>query len=95
MTAGAAVLVALGAPNRRPTPAAVAGALRDGGLGGRRPRRSSGPTAVAPSSTPPHSTSGDRAFVKVYARDSRDADLLYRGYRTALLRGPNDDWPSR
>ena len=37
---------------------------------------------------------GDRAFVKVYARDSRDADLLYRGYRTALLRGPNDDWPA-
>ena len=27
-------------------------------------------------------------------RDSRDADLLYRGYRTALFRGPNDDWPA-
>ena len=24
---------------------------------------------------------GDRAFVKVFGRDSRDADLLYRGYR--------------
>ena len=37
---------------------------------------------------------GGRAFVKVYARDSRDADLLYRGYRTLLLRGPSDEWPS-
>jgi undecaprenyl-diphosphatase len=39
-------------------------------------------------------TSGGTAFVKVYSRDTRDADLLYRGYRTLLLRGPNDDWPS-
>ena len=37
---------------------------------------------------------GDRAFVKVYAEDSRDADLLYRGYRPLALRGLNDEWPS-
>ena len=37
---------------------------------------------------------GTTVFVKVYGRDSRDADLLYRGYRTAVLRGPNDAWPS-
>jgi undecaprenyl-diphosphatase len=30
----------------------------------------------------------------VYARDSRDADLLYRAYRMLLLRGPSDTWPS-
>ena len=35
---------------------------------------------------------GTSAFVKVYARDSRDADLLYRGYRTLLLRDPGDEW---
>jgi undecaprenyl-diphosphatase len=36
---------------------------------------------------------GTTAFVKVYGRDSRDADLLYRGYRTVLLRDPGDEWP--
>ena len=36
-----------------------------------------------------------RGFVKVYARDSRDADLLYRGYRTALLREPVTSGPAR
>ena len=35
-----------------------------------------------------------RAFAKVYARDSRDADVLYRGYRRLLLRGPSETWPS-
>ena len=30
----------------------------------------------------------------MYDRDSRDADLLYRGYRTALYRGPNEEWAS-
>ena len=34
---------------------------------------------------------GTPAFVKVYARDSRDADLLYRGYRLLVLREPGDD----
>jgi undecaprenyl-diphosphatase len=37
---------------------------------------------------------GGRRFVKVFAQDSRDADLLYRAYRTLLLRGPTDDLPS-
>ena len=32
--------------------------------------------------------------MKVYGRDSREADLLYRSYRALLLRGPNDEWPS-
>ena len=38
--------------------------------------------------------SGRKLFVKVYDRDSRDADLLYRGYRTALYRGPNEQFMS-
>ena len=37
---------------------------------------------------------GDRAFVKVYGQDSRDADLLYRGYRTLLLREAGDERPA-
>lgn len=91
--AGAAVLVAFGAPNRRPSPMAVAEGLRRSGLdvtdltleravGGRAQlyRAALG--------------DGTRSFVKVYARDSRDADLLYRGYRTLVLRDPGDDWPA-
>ena len=91
---GAAVLVAVGAPNRRPS----------AGHGGRRPRagpdstwpssRSSAPSAAGPSCTAPRLADGSPRFVKVYARDSRDADLLYRGYRTALLRDAGDEWPT-
>jgi undecaprenyl-diphosphatase len=90
--AGAALLVAFGAPNRRPAPAAVAAALADAGLvltdmslervdGGRAQLYRAG-------------TENGPVFVKVYAQDSRDADLLYRVYRALLLRGPNDDWPA-
>ena len=35
---------------------------------------------------------GSSAFVKVYGRDSRDADLLYRSYRMLVLRDPGDEW---
>ena len=90
--AGAVVLLVVGAPNRRPSPRMVADGLRRTGLdvtdltveraiGGRaqlyRARFADGTTA----------------FVKVYGRDSRDADLLYRGYRSLLLRDPGDEWP--
>ena len=47
-----------------------------------------------PSSMSPMVDNGDRAFVKVYARDSRDADLLYRSYRTVMLRQSTEDRPS-
>ena len=90
---GAAVLTLFGAPNRRPARAAVASALQAAGLnvvdltlqraeGGRSQLYT---VDVA---------GGGRAFAKVYARDSRDADLLYRAYRMLLLRGPSDAWPS-
>jgi undecaprenyl-diphosphatase len=90
---GAALLVAFGAPNRRPSPAAVAAALGDAGLfvSGLTLERAEGGRAqlyVA------NGANGDRAFVKVYAQDSRDADLLYRGYRTAILRQSTEDRPS-
>ena len=92
-TVGAALLVAFGSPNRRPAPAAVAAALNDAGLdvAGLTLQRAEGGRAqlyVADVSD------GRQVFVKVYGRDSRDADLLYRSYRALLLRGPNDEWPS-
>ena len=74
--AGAPILVAVGAPNRRPTPAAV----RAGCWG-------AGSTCV---SLDVERAVGGRAqlyrvatpdgplFLKVYGQDSRDADLLYR-----------------
>jgi undecaprenyl-diphosphatase len=34
------------------------------------------------------------SFVKVYAQDSRDADLLYRGYRIVLLRDATAEKPA-
>ena len=82
---------------RRPEPpadpGAVVGALRAGGLavGELALERADGGRAQLYVAA---LEGGDRAFVKVYARDSRDADLLYRGYRTALFRGANDDWPA-
>ena len=91
--AGAAVLIVVGAPNRRPAPAVVVVALRDAGLAVDRLalERADGGRAQLYTAT---LDDGGRAFVKVYARDSRDADLLYRSYRTLLLRGPNDDRPA-
>ena len=86
------MLVVVGSPNRRPAPSDVVGALAAAGLEIRdlRLERAEGGRAQLYRAD----TANGDAFVKVYARDSRDADLLYRGYRTLLLRGPNDDWPS-
>ena len=88
--AGAAVLVVLGAPNRRPTPRAVAAALEQSGLPvtALTLQRSTGGRSQLYRAT---LDDGMPAFVKVYARDSRDADRLYRGYRLLVLREPGDD----
>ncbi len=90
---GAALLVAFGAPNRRPAPAAIVASLREAGLAVTSValQRAEGGRAQLYVGIGPE---GGHTFVKVYGRDSRDADLLYRGYRALLLRGPNDDWPS-
>lgn len=87
--AGSAVLVTMGAPNRRPSPAMLTTALRGAGVDitglqlqaavGGRSQRYRAVTA-----------SGHRRFVKVYARDSRDADLLYRLARSLMLRQAGD-----
>ena len=88
---GAAVLVFVGAPNRRPSPLTVAAALEQSGLEVTAltlVRATGGRSQLYRAAL----RDGTSAFVKVYARDSRDADLLYRGYRTLLLRDPGDDW---
>jgi undecaprenyl-diphosphatase len=89
-TVGAAVLVALGAPNRRPTPQAIATALERSGLpltGLTLERATGGRSQLYRAAL----GDGSSVFVKVYSRDSRDADLLYRGYRMLLLRDPGDE----
>ncbi len=93
LTVGAALLVLLGAPNRRPAPAAVAMALQAGGvevLDLSLERAEGGRAQLYLAHRPDHTP----IFVKVYAGDSRDADLLYRGYRKLLLRGLGDTWPT-
>ena len=66
VTVGAAVLVGLGAPNRRPTPSAVEDALRAGGLAvdDLTLERADGGRAQLYTAA---LVGGDRAFVKVYA----------------------------
>ncbi|MET0727779.1 MAG: flippase-like domain-containing protein [Acidimicrobiales bacterium] len=88
-TAGSVLLVAFGAPNRRPAPAVVRAALRDAGVdavGLSLVRAEEGRSQL-------YTTTGPegRGFVKVYAQDSRDADLLFRGYRKAVLRDAGDE----
>ena len=88
--AGAAILVAVGAPNRWPAPAEVAAALGGAGLDvvqldveravGGRAQLYRVATAAGP------------VFAKVYGQDSRDADLLYRSYRAAVLRDGGGTW---
>lgn len=78
--AGAAVLVVLGAPTRRPTPASIADGLAASGLALQRLE----PASVdARGSTPYFGTGpdGTRYFVKALGDDQRSADLLFRLYR--------------
>ena len=69
--------IAFGSPNRRPAPSVVAARLGAAGLDLREltlERVEGGRSQLYRATT----DNGD-AFVKVYAQDSRDADLLYRG----------------
>ncbi len=89
---GAAVLTAVGAPNRRPSPRAVADGLGRAGLDvcDLTLQRAVGGRSQLYRAT---LADGTTTFVKVYARDSRDADVLYRGYRRLVLRDAGEDWP--
>ncbi|HEY1003071.1 MAG TPA: lysylphosphatidylglycerol synthase transmembrane domain-containing protein [Streptosporangiaceae bacterium] len=93
VTAGAAVLVAFGVPDRRMGPGEIAEALRSAGLRVESVRaadvvsKGSRPfTAAAPD--------GRRWFIKALGSDQRDADLLYRAWRAVRLRNVGDTRPA-
>jgi len=89
---GAAVLVALGAPTRRPTMDAVVGGLAAAGVPVQHLERAG---VDARGSTPYFGvdTSGSRLFVKALGADERSADLLFRLYRRVLPRDFGDQRP--
>ena len=93
VTVGAGLLVVFGVPDRRMGPAGVAAALRAGGV---PVSRVNGPLVSAKGSRPFEAVTDDaRAlFVKVFGSDHRDADLLYRAYRSIRLRGVGDTRPA-
>jgi undecaprenyl-diphosphatase len=88
VVAGSAVLLALGAPARRPSPAAITRATARAGVevddlvpvdaGDRQTFRGRG-------------GDGAHLFVAVVGRDDRDADLLYRGWRRLRVKGIDDE----
>jgi len=93
VTAGAGLLLVFGVPDRRMGPTGVAVALRAGGVPVSRVSES---LVTAKGSRPFEAvTDGGRAlFVKVFGSDHRDADLLYRAYRSIRLRGVGDTRPA-
>jgi undecaprenyl-diphosphatase len=90
--AGAAVLVAMGAPSRRPTPEAVREGLAAVGLEVAQLDRAS---VDARGSTPYFGVGvdGHRLFVKVLGDDERSADLLFRFYRRIQPQEFGDEKP--
>jgi glycosyltransferase 2 family protein len=93
VTAGAAVLVTLGVPDRRIGPSGIAAALRHAGL----PVESVRPAEVEARGSRPFAAvtaDGRRLFVKALGSDQRDADLLYRAYRAVRLRNVGDTRPA-
>ena len=89
---GAAILLVLGRPDRRPTEHAIAVALRETGLG----VVDVTPAAVdARGSTPYFATTedGGELFVKVLGEEERAADLMFRLYRYLRLKDVGDDRP--
>ena len=90
--AGAAALVALGAPSRRPTAEAIKDGLALSGL----PLQSLDAASVdARGSTPYFGTAADgsKYFVKALGDDQRSADLLFRMYRSVQRHDLGDERP--
>ena len=90
--AGAGVLVAFGAPSRRPTRDAVAAGLSAVGLALSR----LDPASVdARGSTPYFGVASDdsKVFVKALGEDERSADVLFRLYRRLTPRDYGDEKP--
>jgi tRNA A-37 threonylcarbamoyl transferase component Bud32 len=91
-TAGAAVLVALGAPSRRATREAIAEGLAACGL----PLASLEPASVDARGSTPYfgvAEDGTRLFVKALGTDQRSADLLFRLYRSTQRHDLGDERP--
>jgi undecaprenyl-diphosphatase len=90
--AGAAALVLLGAPTRRPGVAAIVDALDAVGLPDVELERAG---VDARGSTPyfGHTQDGRALFVKVLGADERSADLLFRAYRAVLPHDLGDERP--
>jgi undecaprenyl-diphosphatase len=89
---GAAAVVALGGPWRRPRGQAVAAGLADVGVPLVRLEQAS---LDARGSTPYFATTagGDRLFVKTLGDDERSADRLFRLYRRVVPRDLGDERP--
>ena len=93
VTAGAAVLVAFGVPDRRMGPGGIAATLRFAGL----PVGSVEPARAETKGSRPFvadTEDGQHLFIKVLGSDQRDADLLYRAYRFVRLRDVGDTRPA-
>ena len=89
---GAAVLVAVGAPTRRPTTQAVIDGLRAVGVPLQRLERAG---VDARGSTPYFGVGADasKLFVKALGADERSADLLFRLFRRIQPRDFGDEQP--
>jgi undecaprenyl-diphosphatase len=89
---GAAVLLAFGRPDERPTMAAVRAGLADSGLPLASLERAS---VDARGSTPYFAalTDGSRVFAKALSPEERSADLLFRLYRYVRLKNVGDERP--
>ena len=93
VTAGAAVLVLFGVPDRRIGPEGIAAALDSAGL----PVTSVEPAGVEAKGSRPFVAAAEDEkplFIKVLGSDQRDADLLYRAYRFIRLREVGDTRPA-
>jgi undecaprenyl-diphosphatase len=90
--AGAAVLVVLGAPTRRPTAAAI---MRGLGVAGIELKSLERAGVDARGSTPYFGATADgrRLFVKALGADERSADLLFRMYRALVPHNLGDERP--
>jgi uncharacterized protein (TIRG00374 family) len=92
LVSGSAVLLAFGAPNKRPRGPAVIEAMARAGVPLRRLARAG---VDARSSTPyfGEAEDGRALFIKVLGRDERSADLMFRIYRFLRLKDVGDRGP--
>ena len=89
---GSAMLVALGAPSRRPTVSSVIAGLTDVGV----PVLTLEPASVDARGSTPYfgvTDDGDKLFVKALGNDERSADMLFRFYRRLQPRNFGDERP--